>query len=591
MEKREITKTPKLSIFVLASNRKDTTCKCLNSLESLRKRVDSELIVVDTGCDEQMLAIIVEYADQVVHFTWCNDFAKARNSALEVAHGEWFLYIDDDEWFEETTDIEVFFNSGDYKNYTVGRYAQRNYFDMRGESYEDCWVGRMAELGSDVRYVGKVHETVSNHVGAIKNFNSFVHHYGYVYTSEEQAYQHYVRNETLLKEMLQEDRYNLRWWTHLAQEYWTISEDYKLETLCSEGLDMIKEWNSIGAETVRGTFYVGRILAAQESGDLKKAIMYFEESVQDRRNSSICLAKLFSLAVSLYFQTESYSKCLESIRAYLYIYETVDRKNEDIENGTIFIYGTFGENVYDKVICFLIRIAIMYKDFDTLKEYFDCINWKKTILYEQQLKVISEMIQFMSVVTYDDFFVHMLWRFWERADLDNEFRAYFVDELKNLEENLLNIDLQKWMDGVVEYCETATLEQVIIWDKVIQKIQSVRNVRYDYWNMVTIEVRLRLGENQSSYEKLHNLLQKYIDSQIVFYQTYIIKEEDDESKLSESYLLAEALRVIFQKEKTENFRLVLRLLKDAMEIYPQMKDVIIVYMQLYVRRIRDFYKG
>ena len=32
-------------------------------------------------------------------FKWCDDFAKARNAGLEKCTGEWFMYIDDDEWF------------------------------------------------------------------------------------------------------------------------------------------------------------------------------------------------------------------------------------------------------------------------------------------------------------------------------------------------------------------------------------------------------------------------------------------------------------------------------------------------------------
>ena len=89
-----------LTISVLISNRPDTVRKCLDSIRPLLARVSSELILVDTGCGEQVRGIIEEYTDNIVDFKWCRDFAKARNAGLERAGGEWFLYLDDDEWFE-----------------------------------------------------------------------------------------------------------------------------------------------------------------------------------------------------------------------------------------------------------------------------------------------------------------------------------------------------------------------------------------------------------------------------------------------------------------------------------------------------------
>ena len=48
----------KLTISILASNRKDTLPKTLESLKPILDNVSSELIVVDTGCDEDLLEIV-----------------------------------------------------------------------------------------------------------------------------------------------------------------------------------------------------------------------------------------------------------------------------------------------------------------------------------------------------------------------------------------------------------------------------------------------------------------------------------------------------------------------------------------------------
>ena len=53
------TNKPILTISILSSNRKDTIRKCLDSLKTLRERVSSELIIVDTAHDEEMRNILL----------------------------------------------------------------------------------------------------------------------------------------------------------------------------------------------------------------------------------------------------------------------------------------------------------------------------------------------------------------------------------------------------------------------------------------------------------------------------------------------------------------------------------------------------
>ena len=77
-----------LSIGLLASNRQDTIKKCLDSLNSIRKEIPSELIIIDTGCQEPLHRVLEQYADKVECFTWCNDFSKARNACLKLAEGQ-----------------------------------------------------------------------------------------------------------------------------------------------------------------------------------------------------------------------------------------------------------------------------------------------------------------------------------------------------------------------------------------------------------------------------------------------------------------------------------------------------------------------
>ena len=101
-------KNPLLTISLLISNRPDTIPRCLDSLRAVMEAIPSELILIDTSKSDEIHELLHTYTDLVYKFEWCNDFAKARNEGVCRARGEWFLYLDDDEWFD---DVQEFIDS------------------------------------------------------------------------------------------------------------------------------------------------------------------------------------------------------------------------------------------------------------------------------------------------------------------------------------------------------------------------------------------------------------------------------------------------------------------------------------------------
>src|SRR4051794_13018003 len=65
-------------------------------LASLRGLVD-EIVVVDTGSIDRSREIAAAHGARLSSHVWRNDFAAARNQALDLARGDWILYIDADE--------------------------------------------------------------------------------------------------------------------------------------------------------------------------------------------------------------------------------------------------------------------------------------------------------------------------------------------------------------------------------------------------------------------------------------------------------------------------------------------------------------
>src|SRR5262249_28733699 len=51
--------------------------------------VVDEIIVVDTGSHDDTPTVALTHGATLVHAAWTDDFAAARNLALDVAHGTW----------------------------------------------------------------------------------------------------------------------------------------------------------------------------------------------------------------------------------------------------------------------------------------------------------------------------------------------------------------------------------------------------------------------------------------------------------------------------------------------------------------------
>ena len=230
----------KLTISILASNRRETLPKTLKSIKPILDNVSSELIVTDTGCDDELLGVIKGYTDKLIEFAWCNDFAKARNVGLKQAQGEWFMFLDDDEWFEDVKPIIEFFNSGEADKYNQFYYIQRNYHDKSGGSWQDSYVDRGIRLCGDIEFVDVIHEHYSRRLNPIRLIAAYVHHYGYVYETEEARRKHCERNLALLEKQMSEGDYSQRMYIHMLQEYDTLGEHGRAYDVALQGIEKAK---------------------------------------------------------------------------------------------------------------------------------------------------------------------------------------------------------------------------------------------------------------------------------------------------------------------------------------------------------------
>lgn len=386
MEKKKL-----LSISLLVSNRPDTVEKCLKSLDHLRKSIPSELILVDTGCGEKVREIIEPYADKIIEFTWCGDFAKARNAGLKEATGEWFLYLDDDEWFDDTSEIEEFFISGEWKEYGYAFYKQRNYQNMSGDVYSDVLVTRMTRLYEGVQFVYSIHECFENIKGSIKKFNSFVHHYGYIYKSQKEFFEHSQRNIIPLLEEHRKNPHQLRHNAQLAQEYDATNEYRKSIEISMEGIEQrdvnVRYVNSLFANVVMCYFKLY---------DYKNALSFGKQFLGDIRINELCSAAIHSILCKVNYELGKYEDCLNNLQSYIQAYDKQQKdENYYIQYTSLFL-NCFEKKEYCSNIGFGMRAAMALNLPKEAKTLFDKIDYNEKVLfvdYEAVKKTIETYLQ------------------------------------------------------------------------------------------------------------------------------------------------------------------------------------------------------
>ncbi|HUZ07318.1 MAG TPA: glycosyltransferase, partial [Candidatus Paceibacterota bacterium] len=87
----------KLSVCLIVKNEEQFLAQCLKSVRPIAQQI----VVVDTGSTDRTVEIAKEFGAEIHSFAWCDDFAAARNAALEHATGDWILMLDADEELPE----------------------------------------------------------------------------------------------------------------------------------------------------------------------------------------------------------------------------------------------------------------------------------------------------------------------------------------------------------------------------------------------------------------------------------------------------------------------------------------------------------
>jgi GT2 family glycosyltransferase len=208
----------KLSVVMMIKNESKHLERCLTSVKPILSAIEAELIIVDTGSEDDSVTIAKRYTDKVYSHLWNNDFAAMRNTTINYASGKWIFVLDGDEVIENPEEFINFFKSGNDRKFNTGIIRMKNYTTENETKYTLALIPRLFKKDKDFRYVGAIHEQAKMKE-PVCYLDANILHYGYNSTDTALMERKFSRNIQILKNELKKDPENIYYLFQIAQSY------------------------------------------------------------------------------------------------------------------------------------------------------------------------------------------------------------------------------------------------------------------------------------------------------------------------------------------------------------------------------------
>jgi tetratricopeptide (TPR) repeat protein len=197
---------PSLGLAMIVKNGAETLRNCIASVAD----VTDQIVVADTGSSDGTLQLARDLGAEVFDFPWQDDFAQARNAAVQALTTDWVLVMDDDEELDPKARDKI---PALLRNARIGGYLVmlRNYICFRfgvgahaasthpvdsairgaerARAYADFPLCRLFRRRPEIYYVGRVHELVEPRIHALglelAPANFMIHHFGHLCSPDE----------------------------------------------------------------------------------------------------------------------------------------------------------------------------------------------------------------------------------------------------------------------------------------------------------------------------------------------------------------------------------------------------------------------
>lgn len=363
----------RISGCIITKNEQENIAACISSL----KPIVDEIIVVDTGSEDDTVRIAEDMGAFVVKQRWEDDFSKAKNYALEKAKGDWIIFLDADEYFTEDMIPKV-------RPIIEKVHSDRSIDGIgSGITHIDKDTGHL--IGSDttvriyrnykkIRYVNKIHEEIRNNGEALRCYDAkaelSVMHTGYSASVQREKARRNL-------EMLLNSPKNSSTPYYLATTY-QILEDYENASKYAEEALLNESLMSWGAAAYK--MHLIRISSAlkEEPRDKGKVQRLIDEANLRYFNHP----EVISMEASYLFDEKEYEKSLEK---YLYALDCQDKYGAQFEQNT-FLKSI--DNVYYAIAQIL---QLTNRGEEALEHCFNALREER--FNEREFKIMFHLIR------------------------------------------------------------------------------------------------------------------------------------------------------------------------------------------------------
>ena len=249
------------------------------------KDIMCEQIVVDTGSSDRTVEIAREMGAKIFFFPWINDFAAAKNFAIDQAKGDWIAFLDADESFtpEDAGKIpEILEYVGEDVDGLLTGIVD---LDENNHMTSGGTMIRFFANRPDLRYVGKIHEHLVRKGSAGLHLTDATEQLAFLHTGyQEQVNKEkskFERNRDIILEVLKQDPENCDYLGYDQRSSYTYTNllritqvlkipETEVEAVYKEAVEKLPKEPDF--DCVMGEWYWGK-------GQCEKAVQMYEIAI------------------------------------------------------------------------------------------------------------------------------------------------------------------------------------------------------------------------------------------------------------------------------------------------------------------------
>lgn len=480
---------------MIVKNEEKNIKRCLDSIESIA----DEIIIVDTGSNDETLNICSNYNAKVINHKWNNDFSEARNVSLEYATKDYILFLDADEKIskENLEKLKALLSS---KKLAEGYFFRLTNI-INGTEVGEYVVFRFFKNKRKYRFRGKVHEQIANCIQkhnkdkCIENIDIKIYHYGYD-PNKVNIESKYKRNMGILNTYTEEEK-DAYYFYVLGNEYARITDFKSAIESYEKSLDLMElKYNYV--------FYPYLILNIVKAYSNEKQFYESIKFIEKIRLSIPNFKDLYFMECLAYIECGKISKALECLNEYI---------NCPVGNAYEYPHNNF-EKIYD--------IKEMKKNLEQASTPNNNLLSALMIIDKYENSIINTIKSFNEIVS--------------NFTIVTSNKCLEVTEFKNIGAKIIYSD-DKNLNFLIEKCKSKYIFMVDIGEicstlsqKKIIELLSNTNEKFFTVNIVNIanntnckEVRIIKNENSNFINDYKYALIKnknVVDSNIYIHKSF-----------------------------------------------------------------------